>query len=113
MFCTHCGKKNPPQANFCFNCGTRSAIATSTEVTASDTSFGASASYVSSVAQTTESADGKQCPSCGLWSPGHADKCDCGFDFRRDVVISKPPVTNINGIGWYFEAWKKYGVFSG
>jgi uncharacterized membrane protein YhaH (DUF805 family) len=118
MFCTHCGKKNPPQANFCFNCGTTlPVVAASPELTASGAASASPApsvaSHVSSVGQGTEPANGKQCPSCGLWSPGHADRCDCGYDFRRGVLVSTVPVANIKGIGWYLEPWKKYAVFRG
>lgn len=30
-----------------------------------------------------------KCPNCGLINPDNAQRCDCGYDFNRRVIIAK------------------------
>jgi hypothetical protein len=83
MFCPQCGKKNPDVASFCFNCGTTLSIPVPA-VVATDVVPSAAIDNIAYAPQrTTETAEGKQCPVCGLFNPGTAERCDCGHDFSR------------------------------
>jgi hypothetical protein len=56
-----------------------------------------------------------KCPNCGLFNPDSAERCDCGYDFRKRTTVSsqksgakKSPFGALLGLvvlavgGWYY-----------
>jgi hypothetical protein len=80
MFCPQCGSKNPDVANFCFSCGA-TLLLPAAVVVANDVPPSMTADSVHSGQTANETTVGKQCPVCGLFSPGIAERCDCGYNF--------------------------------
>jgi hypothetical protein len=125
MFCTHCGKRNPDDANFCFSCGTvlpvRSAVLASGDSVAVP-GFVTSAT-VHTHTSAAETAVGKGCPVCGSFNPGVAERCDCGYSFVTatapvgrlplfPVATHKFIVLSICTFGiyqlyWCYQNWKR------
>jgi Double zinc ribbon len=96
MFCTQCGKKNPEAARFCFACGRQLAVTTASPAlasVASDVLLQHPPLPVPIVPETTEYRPGQQCPSCGLFNPGVAERCDCGYDFDARVLRRSPDLS--------------------
>jgi len=92
MFCTQCGKKLPADSRFCPECGTRlnpepvePAIVTSQQEE-TEASLGVEPGDSTKVLPDDSHSHGRQCPECGLFNPGSAQRCDCGFDFVSGVV---------------------------
>lgn len=108
MYCSHCGKKNPEQANFCFCCGTRISSAPSHIASQVDTSIaateaeptvappgnvappigtvGSQGSGGVKVDSASRQPDArrpisKRCPVCHLPNRANAERCACGFRF--------------------------------
>ena len=59
-----------------------------------------------------------QCPNCELINPATAQRCDCGYDFTKGLVVRSPEARHettreLSPIGWFLEPWKKYSVLEG
>ncbi len=103
MFCTHCGKKNPDVANFCFSCGTvmpttRAETAPALRSAANEADIPPAAS--SAPLGTTRH---RKCPECGLFSPGITERCDCGYHFQTGTRTA--PAIQVIGYGGF---WKRF-----
>jgi hypothetical protein len=88
MFCPQCGKKNPDVASFCFNCGTTLSVPAPAG-TPDGVSSSPTADTVYAPQTRTETTASKQCPVCGLFNPGIAERCDCGHDFNQATAADE------------------------
>jgi uncharacterized RDD family membrane protein YckC len=90
MFCVQCGKKNPDGARYCSACGTLVAVAAEPAPPSSISNPGFDAAVAADRMPQQGSPGAKVCPSCGLFNPATASRCDCGVSF----VVGTPPTVS-------------------
>ena len=102
MLCTHCGKKNPDQATFCFACrsvlpvGTDAVHAPLSSVTPEVRANRLEPPQVESphaptaaISLERRKATAKRCPSCGLPNREAAERCGCGYRFASGTALNR------------------------